>query len=99
VSWKTPSLETRAAQDSGEEGFSFLRREILDDLLAVGRARLPAPEELLDGELEALVRGGLGLRGRHLVDQCTAHPGRPGVPKMRRATVSAASACMVGVTC
>ena len=44
-----------------------------------------APEELLDGEFETLVdrKTVLVMCGRHLVGQCTAHPGWPGVPKLR----------------
>lgn len=43
-----------SAADRGEEGFGLLRGEIVDNVLAAGRLRLDAPEQLLDGEFWAI---------------------------------------------
>lgn len=47
----------RSAQNGVEEGIGFLWREIVDDLVAVGRVDRGAPEQLLDGKLEVLLAG------------------------------------------
>lgn len=83
-----------SAQDGIEEGIGLLRREIVDDLLAVGRVDRGALEQLFDGKLEVLVVLGRWVRG----PQCRRSPasGRPEegrwLPlKMRRSTMAPAA--------
>jgi len=53
--------------ERSEEGFALLSREIVDHHVFVGRQRSGTPQQLFDGQLEAVFMARLNRLGRHLL--------------------------------